>query len=73
MVMGRHGTPSTFPVSPGDPRATSTGIPRGQGDRGPARGTGAGKGARVAGKGDRGRPGVQGLARGPAWYLVEKL
>ena len=47
----------------------STGIPGGQGDRGPARGSGAGQGARVAGQGFRGRPGGQGAGqgdRGPA-------
>ena len=45
-----------------------------RGPGGPARGSGAGQGSRVAGQGLRGRPGVQGgrpgvqgPARGPGW------
>ena len=38
--------------------------PRGPGGRGPARGSGAGQGARVARQGFRGQPGGQGAGQG---------
>ena len=38
-------------ISAVDPRTASTGVPGGQGNRGPARGSGAGQGARVARQG----------------------
>ena len=49
MHWGRH-TKLGNAVSTVDPRTASTGIPGGQGDRGPARGSGAGQGAMLLGR-----------------------